>query len=139
MGIPKPLVQTNQIFMSLTVLSGLFIHEILLVLPFALGLITIATKKNPLILVGKKFLSKPTSSYILEDADQQIFNQWIATVCLGFSLLFFAIGWTIVAVTFSVMVILASTIAIMGYCIGCTIRYQYKMWQYRRKKTQLHS
>jgi len=32
------------------------------------------------------------------------------------------------------MVVAASGIALMGYCIGCTIRYRFMMW--RHKKSQ---
>ncbi|WP_249869499.1 DUF4395 domain-containing protein [Oceanobacillus saliphilus] len=129
MSIPKPLVQLNQSFIVTTVVLALVIHPVLLLLPFLNGLYTIITKKNPIILFSRRFLKKPLNQYIQEDRDQQIFNQWIATICIGLSLIFFYLNLTIPAIIFSIMVLAASGIALMGYCIGCTIRYRYMMWR----------
>lgn len=135
MTIPKPLVQLNQAFLVITALLGLVFHPALLLIPFAVGAVTLWTKKNPLIAFSRRFLSKPPSAYPQEDRDQQLFNQWIATACLGLSLLFFALGLPILAAAFSVMVIIAAGVALMGYCIGCTVRYQLMMRKHRRTKT----
>ncbi|RFU61257.1 DUF4395 domain-containing protein [Peribacillus glennii] len=135
MGIPKPLVQLNQLFIVLSVLTALASNKLILVLPFAIGVYTLITKKNPIISAGKMFLKKPLSHYVMEDKDQQIFNQWIATVCLGLSLAFFQLGWSTIAYVFSVMVLLAAGIALMGFCIGCAIRYRYIMWKHKRRLT----
>lgn len=134
MGIPKPLVQINQFFMVFSVLAGLLIHPSLLLLPFLIGVITLITKKNPIILGSRRFLKKPSSQYIQEDKDQQIFNQWIATICLALALLSFSAGWTAAGYAFGILVIAAASVALMGFCIGCFVRYQYMMWRHRRQK-----
>ncbi|WEG12006.1 DUF4395 domain-containing protein [Pullulanibacillus sp. KACC 23026] len=136
MGIPRPLVRTNQWFIVITALAGVFITPFILILPFVIGVLTLIFKKNPIILLSKKFLKKPLASYIMEDKDQQLFNQWIATICLGLSLAFYALNIPVVGIIFSIMVILAAGIAIMGYCIGCTIRFRYKMWRYHRQEAR---
>lgn len=134
LGIPKPLVQLNQAFIVLTVALGLWMPAILL-LPFAVGVVTLTTRKNPVILFGKRFLTKPLNSYIPEDPEQQRFNQWIATISLGAALLFFAVHLTVLGYVFSLMVMAAAGTALMGYCIGCTIRFRYRMWKHKRLKT----
>ena len=136
MTIPKPLVQLNQAFLVVTTLAGLLVHPSILLLPFAVGVATLATKKNPLIANSRRFLKKPPSAYAQEDRDQQLFNQWIATVCLGLALALFAIGMPILATVFASMVIIAAGVALMGYCIGCTIRYRYIMWKHNRTRTK---
>ena len=136
MSIPKPLVQSNQAFIVLTVILALVFHKAILVLPFLVGVYTLITKKNPVIQFNKRFLKKPANTYIQEDRDQQLFNQWIATVCLGLSLLFFALGAATAGYVFSIMVLIASGVALMGYCIGCTIRYRYMMWKHNKTKIQ---
>lgn len=136
MTIPKPLVQTNQAFIVVTVLAALLLHPAILLLPFAVGAYTLITKKNPVILFSRRFLKKPMAEYQQEDRDQQLFNQWIATICLGLSLVFFALGMPVLAYAFSIMVIIAAGVALMGYCIGCTIRYRYMMWKHNRTKAQ---
>lgn len=135
MTIPKPLVQLNQAFLVATVLAGLIFHISFLLMPFAIGAVTLVTKKNPLISYSRRFLRNPPNSYPQEDRDQQLFNQWIATVCLGLALIFFAAGLPIIATVFGAMVIVAAGVALMGYCIGCTVRYQLMMWKHRRAKT----
>lgn len=129
MTIPKPLVQLNQSFILTTVLLGLFIEPNILLLPLLIGVYTLLTKQNPVVLLGKRFLPKPANAYLQEDKAQQIFNQWIATICIGLSFLFFSVNIPTLAIIFGLMVIAASGIALMGYCIGCTIRYRYMMWR----------
>ncbi|AQX54672.1 DUF4395 domain-containing protein [Priestia flexa] len=134
MGIPKPLVQFNQAFIVASVVLSFFTTTWVLLAPFIVGVITLLTKQNPIMKVGKQFLRKEASFYPLEDRDQQLFNQWIATSCLGLSLLFFMVNLPVVSAAFSIMVLIAAGVALMGYCIGCTIRYRYMMWKYKRKK-----
>ncbi|WP_332697681.1 DUF4395 domain-containing protein [Halalkalibacter lacteus] len=134
MGIPKPLVQANQLFIVLTVLVALLLSKWILFLPFLVGVMTLLTKRNVVMMVGKTLLQKPADQYPKEDSDQQIFNQWIATICLGLSLLFFSIGLHTWGYIFSIMVMLAAGIALLGFCIGCTIRYRYMMWKHKKAK-----
>ncbi|SDD44080.1 protein of unknown function [Priestia aryabhattai B8W22] len=134
MSIPKPLVKLNQLFIIITVLTALLAAKWLLLLSFLVGVVTLATKRNPVIMAGKKLLKKPASSYQMEDRDQQLFNQWIATICIGIAFVSLLLGYTLIGYVFSIMVILAAGGALMGYCIGCTIRYRYMMWKYKRKK-----
>ncbi|PLT29869.1 DUF4395 domain-containing protein [Peribacillus deserti] len=132
MGIPKPLVQLNQLFIVVSVLAALLFFKFILFIPFVIGVYTLITKKNPVILLGKKMLKKPLSQYIMEDKDQQLFNQWIATVCLGLSITFFQLGLHSLAYVFSIMVLLAAGIALMGFCVGCFIRFRFMMWKHKR-------
>ncbi|MBP1950867.1 DUF4395 domain-containing protein [Virgibacillus litoralis] len=137
MTIPKPLVQINQAFIVISALLGIIIQPAILLVPFAVGVYTLLTKQNPIILFSKRFLRKPFEKYRQEDKDQQLFNQWIATVCLGLSIIFFYVNLTVLGFVFSLMVLAASGVALMGYCIGCTIRYRYMMW--RHKRSNAHS
>ncbi|WP_416150598.1 DUF4395 domain-containing protein [Salipaludibacillus sp. HK11] len=134
MKIPKPLVQLNQLFIVISVVFSMVFTPWILVIPFVVGVVTLLTKRNPIIQVGKMLLRKPLKEYPMEDRDQQLFNQWIATICLGLSLLFFQLQLYVLAYSFSTMVLLASAIALMGYCIGCTIRYRYQMWKFQQSK-----
>lgn len=136
LSIPKPLVQANQIFIVVTVVAALIFHKALLFLPFLVGIYTLLNGKNPVIQTGRKCLKKPAASYPQEDQEQQIFNQWIATVFLGLALLFFAFSIPTVAYAFSLMVVIAAGLALLGYCIGCTVRYRYMMWKHYRSKAR---
>ncbi len=89
---------------------------------------------NPVMKAGKFFLKKPVNQYIPEDKDQQQFNQKIAVTLLSVSLFAYFLNVNWLAITASTMVALASLIAILGFCIGCFVRFQWKQYQYRRSQ-----
>ncbi|GHH98686.1 hypothetical protein AM1BK_22290 [Neobacillus kokaensis] len=87
---------------------------------------------NPIMRVAKLFLRKHPSQYMAEDWGQQQFNQTIAVICLAGGFISFLMNWTIAGYVFTIMVAAAAFIAILGFCVGCFIRYQWKQYQYRR-------
>ncbi|WP_394173764.1 DUF4395 domain-containing protein [Guptibacillus hwajinpoensis] len=135
LSIPRPLVRLNQsfifIFATMFIISS---NWLFLAVPLSAGLMGLLFKFNPVIKAGKPFLKKPLNTYIPEDAEQQQFNQKIAVTLLTISLLadISSIQW--LANTAAIMVALASLIAILGFCIGCFVRYQWKQIQYRRSQ-----
>ncbi|WP_347550126.1 DUF4395 domain-containing protein [Pseudalkalibacillus hwajinpoensis] len=133
LSIPRPLVRLNQSFIFIFATSFvLFSQWIFLALPLGVGLMGLLFHFNPIIKVGKSFLRKPMNSYIPEDADQQNFNQKIAVILLTVSLIFHIAGVQWLSFTAAIMVALASLVAILGFCIGCFIRFQWKQFQYKR-------
>ncbi|ULO05104.1 DUF4395 domain-containing protein [Paenibacillus sp. 19GGS1-52] len=138
-GIPRPLVKTNQGFIVISVLLTWLTGQYwILALPLAAGVLGLVFGYNPVIKLGAKFLTKERCAYLLEDAEQQQFNQSIAVFCLTAGLVSFIAGWTIAAYIFTALVAVAATVAILGFCIGCFIHYQWKMYTYRRKQGSSH-
>lgn len=138
-GIPRPLVKINQAFIVVSVLlTWLTGQHWILALPLVAGLFGLLFGYNPVIKLAAKFLTKERSHYVLEDWSQQQFNQIIAVSCLTGGLISFIAGWTIAAYIFTALVAVAATIAILGFCIGCFIHYQWKMYNYRRKQSSTH-
>ncbi|MEK5100863.1 DUF4395 domain-containing protein [Cytobacillus sp. FSL M8-0252] len=132
-SIPRPLVKTNQWVIVLSVIATLITGQFfILLIPLLAGLIGLLTGNNPVMMIAKKFLKKPLSSYIPEDKAQQQFNQLIAVVCLSIAFISSIIGWTILSYSFAIIVGLAATIALCGFCIGCFIHFQYNQYKYRR-------
>ncbi|WP_270182157.1 DUF4395 domain-containing protein [Alkalihalobacillus sp. CinArs1] len=130
-GIPRPLVRINQWFIFLFATAFIFtLHYIFLVIPLLIGISSLLFGFNPIMSVGKLFIGKPP--YILEDKDQQAFNQKIAVSLLTIALLAVLSSVKWLAITASIMVALASFIAILGFCIGCFVRFQWKKYQYKR-------
>ncbi|MER2108916.1 MAG: DUF4395 domain-containing protein [Solibacillus sp.] len=132
-SIPRPLVRVNQwtIFFSV-VLTWLTGSAWILAIPLVANLLGFAFGFNPIMRFAKLFLTKEPSKYIPEDAGQQRFNSSIATVCLAGGLISFLLGWTVLAYIFTVMVAIASFVAILGFCVGCFIHFQAKQYLYRR-------
>lgn len=132
-SIPRPLVRTNQWVIFLSVVTALVTgQEWILAFPLIAGLLGLLFNFNPVMRMAKIFLKKDLSTYIPEEHSQQQFNQLIAVVCLALGLSSFLLGWNIAGYVFTIMVGLASFIAILGFCIGCFILYQWKQYTYRR-------
>lgn len=131
--IPRPLVRLNQTFVATNaILYLLTSHLVFLVLPIIIGFTSVLINYNPLFVIGKKFLKKPMFDYIQEDKAQQRFNQILALSMFSLAFISAIINQMLLSYIFAIMVFLASTIALMGFCIGCFIHYQYHMWKYRR-------
>ncbi|KGR85878.1 DUF4395 domain-containing protein [Lysinibacillus odysseyi] len=134
-SIPRPLVRTNQwtIFLSV-VITWITGQYWILLIPFIANLLGFMIGFNPVIRIAKLFLKKDVKDYIPEDAVQQRFNSSIATCCLGGGLVGFAAGFPVVGYIFTVMVAIASFIAILGFCVGCFIHFQWNQYVYRKKQ-----
>ncbi|WP_377888990.1 DUF4395 domain-containing protein [Alkalihalobacillus sp. R86527] len=134
-GIPRPLVRVNQWFIFIFATAFIVtLHPMFLIIPLSVGGLSLFFHVNPVMKASKLFLRKPMTAYILEDKEQQAFNQKIAVTLLTIALLasIASIKW--ISITAAIMVALASFIAILGFCIGCFVRFQWKRYQY--KKTQ---
>ena len=131
--IPLPLVRTNQWVIFLSVLLSLVLQQYwIMLIPLISGICGLLFQWNPIMKVASLFLKKPKKEYHQEDWDQQQFNQIIAIFCLTIGSLSFFLNWTVLGYIFSIMVGIASIVAILGFCIGCFIRFQWKKYQYNR-------
>jgi hypothetical protein len=132
-GIPRPLVRANQWFQVLSVALALITGQyFILLIPLLVGLYSLIMRQNPVFWVVRPFLKKPASHYVMEDPAQQRFNQMIAVICLILSLIGFYAGMPIVGYVFAIMLGIAAFVAILGFCIGCFIRYQYLRYKQRK-------
>ncbi|MFB6467164.1 DUF4395 domain-containing protein [Cytobacillus sp. Hz8] len=133
-SIPRPLVRTNQWVIVLSVLlTWVTKMEWFLLIPLLSGLFGLLFGFNPVMRVAKWFLKKDPSHYIPEDHEQQQFNQLIAVSCLALGFIGYLVGWNWMGYIFTIIVALAAFIAILGFCIGCFILFQWKQFQYRRE------
>ncbi len=131
-SIPKPLVDSNQIFIIITVLISWITKEPwILIIPFLAVFSGVLLKYNPVIKIGRLFLKKAPAKYRQEDAAQQRFNAGIASVCLGAALISSSAGWVTGYYLFSGMVLAAAAVALAGFCIGCFVRYQWQRFRYK--------
>ncbi|MFA9560108.1 DUF4395 domain-containing protein [Evansella sp. AB-rgal1] len=133
--VPVTLVKANQIMLaSLTLIAILFqsnwVVGITLLLVYAS--LFIGPKANVAFriasLLKKDFSHDDTESIVLTR-----FNQTIAAslLSIGFLTLFTSghwIGWLFVS-----MVLVASIIALLGFCVGCFLYYQWKRMSYKVK------
>ena len=136
-SIPRPLVRTNQWFIVISVVaSWLTGQEWILAIPLIAGLMGLLFGFNPIMRAARTFLKKEPSAYIPEEWDQQQFNQVIAVVCLAGGLVSYSFGVTVLGHIFTILVALAAVVAILGFCIGCFIRFQLIRLRAKRRMSQ---
>lgn len=136
-SIPQPLVKLNQWFIVISVVSTWITgHEWILSIPLGAGLMGLLFEYNPVIKFGKLFLKKHPSEYIPEDWNQQQFNQMIAVICLAGGLVSYSLGMTGLGIFFTLMVATAAFVAILGFCVGCFLRFQWKKYQAKKLANQ---
>jgi hypothetical protein len=125
--IPLPLVKSNQVgIVIVAIISIIFQNEWLVAALWVvqvLGLL-FGLRLNLFVSIARPFLKlegKETQS-----AELARFNNALAVIFLSLALIFFAISQAIVAYIFVGMLAGAALLALLGYCIGCTIYYQIK-------------
>ncbi|MEC0229054.1 DUF4395 domain-containing protein [Paenibacillus alba] len=130
--VPMAYVKANQTGIVVFVLLAFTLQwswlVVLLWLIQVLGLIG-GGKWNVFVAVAKPFLPRNGKETQAEELTK--FNNSLAVLFLSLSLIAFAIGWTIVGYVFTGFLLLAAGAALLGYCIGCTIYYQYKQFKLR--------
>jgi MFS family permease len=133
--IPKPLVLASQWTIVLSVVIALITQNgWILFLPLISCLLSVFFGFHPIMLIVKRFLKKPLNQYLQEDLEQLQFNQWMALSFLLIAVVSFVLDWKMIFNVATIMVGMAALVAILGFCIGCFIRFHFQQWQYRRKK-----
>lgn len=128
-AIPRPLVRAFQSVVVLSVLASWILgiwyewSYYILLIPFLSGLSALLFHFNPVFRIARKFLRKPPGEYHPEDPADQRFNQVISTTLLGLSFLSFLTGYPVPGYVFSAMVFIAASVAILGFCVGCYLRF----------------
>lgn len=128
-------VKANQTSIVLFVIVALALHEPWVLA--ALWLIQVAGfvtegRLNPFVALAKRFYPA-RGQFETQAVELQRFNNTLAILFLTFSLLTWVIGWPIIGVTFAAMLLIAAGVALLGYCIGCTIYFQYKQFLARSR------
>lgn len=131
MEVPMRYVKANQTGIVLFVITSMLTTPWIL---FALWLIEIVGlfsggRLNLFVRIVKPFL--PANDGETQAAELTRFNNALAVIFLTLSLAAFALGWTIAGYVFAAMLLIAAGVALLGYCIGCTIYFQYKQLRHK--------
>ncbi|WP_405080680.1 DUF4395 family protein [Paenibacillus chitinolyticus] len=102
----------------------------LLGLLLAVQLAGLLLRWNLFVQAAKPFLRTDGET---QAAELQRFNNVLAVLFLLLSVLSFAVGWTAAGYVFAGMLLAAAGTALLGYCIGCTVYFQYKQFLARRR------
>jgi hypothetical protein len=132
--IPLPIVTLNRVFLTFGILFALISQQIwITTLIFVILLPTLIFGKNFSLIyyIGSKLLRSQIKSAKYEDAALQRFNNTIAVTLLGISQIFFLITQPMIGWVFASMVMIASGVALLGFCVGCFLYYQFKIQRYK--------
>ncbi len=134
--IPIPYVRANQWGIVIFILAGILLQQYALIAALLaiqiLGFLG-GIQWNLFVQVAKPFLKDRLQHAETEAQELQRFNNSIAIILLAASTLAFYMGGTTLSVILAGMVALAAFVAICGYCIGCTLYFQYKQWKLRKR------
>ena len=133
-GIPMPIVTLNRAFLTFGILIAMLTNQIwittlifIIILPVAI----LGKRYSLIYYVGSKLFAKQIINSDYEDAALQRFNNTIAASLLALSQLFFMLNQSIVGWVFTGMVMAASGVALLGFCVGCFLYYQFKIQRYK--------
>ncbi|WP_232057977.1 DUF4395 domain-containing protein [Cohnella abietis] len=120
-------VKANQIGIAVSVVLSFLLHEPWILLALwviqVAGLIT-EGRFNLFVIVAKQVLKDKGEE--TQAIELQRFNNLLAILFLSLALISFAFGWQIAGYAFSAMLLLASSAALLGFCIGCTVYFWIK-------------
>lgn len=131
MEIPMPYIKANQAGIVVFVIASFLLTPWILAALWLIqmtGLLS-SGRFNLFIRAAKPWLK--TQGKETQAAELARFNNALAVIFLTFSVLSLALGWTIASYAFAAMLLVAATAALLGYCIGCTIYYQFKQLRHR--------
>lgn len=131
MQIPVAYVKANQTGIVLFVLISLLLQPWLLAALWLVQVVGLATngRWNLFVRIAKPFLK--TADRPTQAAELTRFNNLLAVLFLSVSLLFLLAGWTAASFAAALMLLAAASAALLGYCVGCTIYFQYKQFRHR--------
>lgn len=134
-GIPMPIVNLNRWMLLggivLALVSGQPLITTLLFF-ILLAALLYGPKGSLVMYVGKRlFSAQKLAGAEKEDKKLMRFNNAIAVGLLGLAQLAFLFGASLLGWTFALMVAIAAGIALAGFCVGCFLYFQFRMYRYR--------
>lgn len=133
-GVPMPIVTLNRSILTFGILIALvFQQEWITTILFLVLLPTVIFGRRFSLVfhLGRIIFRKQNAGAEREDERLMRFNNTIATTLLALAQLFLVLGQPIIGWIFAVMVMLASGVALAGFCVGCFLYYQFKLNRYR--------
>jgi hypothetical protein len=128
--IPIPLVKANQTLFVLGSLLAVYFQNVWAVLflfIISISSLLFGPRANLAFRITRPILRHRLFYAATESVELQRFNQIIAVSCFTLASLFLFLLHNWIGWIFVVMVILAASAALAGYCVGCLLYFPYKM------------
>lgn len=132
--IPLPIVKLNRWVLVLGILSGLALNQplvttalLLILLPGVLW----GQRASLVFHVGSRLFAAQIPTAEREDRRLMRFNNSIACLLLALAQVAFLVDGPLLAWGLTLAVVVAASVALMGFCVGCFLYYQFKLNRYR--------
>ncbi len=133
-GIPMPIVTFNRAVLVGGILTGFLLRQPLFTTALFVTLVLavlFGSRGSLIFQIGKRLFAKRIATAEREDRRLMRFNNSIALVLLGLAQIAFGTGWTIVGWVLAGMVLTAASVALLGFCLGCSLYYRFKISRFR--------
>lgn len=131
--IPMPIVALNRSILVGGVVLGFISGQPLLTTVLFLLLVPavlFGQRLSPIARLGRIVLARQIVGAEREDRRLMRFNNSIALVLLGLAQIAFLLHAPLVGWILAGMVAAAATVALLGFCVGCFLYYQFKLQRY---------
>ena len=137
-GIPLPIVRLNRWTIVVTLLFAFAVQQPLIttaLLLVLLGSVIFGPKGSLVFQTGSRVLKTQIAEARrrgeVEDRRLMRFNNSIAVIMLATSQIAFLTGAATFGWILAGIIVLAATIALLGFCVGCFIFYRLRLAQFR--------
>jgi len=133
-GIPLPIVKLNRWVLLVGITTAILIQQpiITTVLFFIILSAVVFGKTGSLIyIIGARIFAKQNKNAPTEDPRLMRFNNSIAAILLGGAQIAFLAGANLTGWILSGFVAVAATIALLGFCFGCFLFYQFNLQRFK--------
>lgn len=132
--IPLPIVTLNRATLVIGIVGGLVLQQPLVTTALFLILlpaVIIGQRASLIFQLGRRLLARWNAGAEREDRRMQRFNNTIAVTLLGAAQVAFLLGTPVVGWALALMVAVAASVALAGFCLGCFLYTQFKLNRYR--------
>ena len=141
-GIPLPIVSLNRWILVTGVALGFVFQQpwiIAALFLILLAAVTLGPRGSLPYQVGRRVLANQVrharAAGHVEDRRLMRFNNSIALVLFGCALLAFSLGYPLLGWLLAGMVLVAASVALAGFCLGCFLFYRFRLAQFRWSRT----
>ncbi|MEI7556223.1 DUF4395 domain-containing protein [Candidatus Chlorohelix sp.] len=132
--IPQPVVTLNRATIVAGIIVGVLLQQplfttalfLILLFPVLLGPST-----SLIYQIGIRVFAKQIPDSPREDRRLMRFNNSIAVILLGLAQVAFLAGSPILGWVFALMVAVAATVALLGFCVGCFLYFQFRINRFK--------
>ena len=135
--VPMPIVKLNRWTLILGVVIGIVMQQPLIItflLCVLLPTVFWGQRWSLIVLIGKQLFKRHIPHAEREDRRLMRFNNTIAVLLLGAAQLAFLLDLPFLGWGLALMVALAAAVALAGFCVGCFLYYQLRLFRYRLLK-----